>query len=414
MEDKLAILGRAYALLAPTLDERNKRLFMGAFAEALGHGGIVAVAERVGVDRQTVANGRKEILVQDLPVKSEQEKLHLPPKNRIRRPGAGRKPITETDDKVTDAILSLVEPYARGDPESPLRWTSKSCRHIAAELSAQGHKISHVTVALLLDKLGFSLQANTKTLEGASQHPDRNAQFEFINDKAQLFNTYNQPVISVDAKKKELIGNYKNNGREISPEGAPEKVNVHDFADKELGRVNPYGVYEVYGNKGWVNIGTDNDTAEFAVESIRRWWFKMGAVNCPEARNLFITADGGGSNGHKVRLWKKCIQDLANEAKLAIHISHFPPGTSKWNKIEHCLFSHISMNWRAKPLISHEVIINLISNTTTASCLTVKCDLDTNEYLKGIKISDEELEKILINRAGFHGEWNYCILPQSI
>ena len=305
---------------------------------------------------------------------------------------------------------SLIEPVTRGDPESPLRWTSKSVRKLANELKKTGHKTSHRMVADLLREMGYSLQANRKTLEG-SAHPDRNAQFEYIYEKVKEFQFCGQPVISVDTKKKELVGDFKNGGRELRPKGDPAKVRVHDFEIRELGKVAPYGVYDQTHNAGWVNVGTDHDTAAFAVESIRRWWVTMGQEAYPDAASLLITADGGGSNGSRVRLWKTELQRLANETGLVVSVCHLPPGTSKWNKIEHRLFSYISQNWRGKPLVSHEVIVNLIASTTTRKGLTVRCELDTNKYPKGTKVTNEELRQVRIIRDQFHGEWNYAIHP---
>jgi hypothetical protein len=311
------------------------------------------------------------------------------------------------------ALESLVEPVTRGDPESTLRWTCKSLRQLEAELQSEGYVVSHTSIGGLLRKMGYSLQGNRKTLEGGD-HPDRNAQFEFINARAKDAIRNEQPVISVDTKKKELVGQYKNGGKEIRPKGEPEQVKVYDFVDKELGRANPYGIYDIANNLGWVSVGTDHDTASFAVSTIRRWWFGMGKALYPDARELLITADGGGSNGSRVRLWKVELQKLADELGIPIRVSHFPPGTSKWNKIEHRLFSYISMNWRGKPLVSHETIVNLIAATTTRKGLKVKAELDDGLYPKGIKISDEELEAVRIFREDFHGEWNYSILPTEM
>ncbi|WP_018403845.1 ISAzo13 family transposase, partial [Marinobacter gelidimuriae] len=332
--------------------------------------------------------------------------------NRIRKVGAGRKSVIETESGVMAALEKRVEPTTRGDPESPLRWTCKSLRKLAGELSIQGHSVSHPKVGDLLRELGYSLQANRKRLEG-TDHPDRNAQFEFINDQTKQRLVAGNPVISVDTKKKELVGTYKNNGTTWRPEGKPELVKVHDFIDKELGRANPYGVYDVASNTGWVSVGTDHDTASFAVETIRRWWNTMGKQRYPKASELMITADGGGSNGSRVRLWKLELQQLANDINIPIHISHLPPGTSKWNKIEHRLFSYISMNWRGKPLISHEVIISLIAGTTTRKGLKVHAELDNSLYPLGIKVSAAEFENIRLTRNEFHGEWNYRIDPNN-
>ena len=422
MEKCLDMFQGAYQLISPDLDERTRRRLLGAFAHVLGHGGISAVAEIAGVDRQTVSNGKSELTSRILGTDAEEAHRENPtatpepdqPSKRIRRPGAGRKTIlVETEGKVSEVLASLLEPHTRGDPESPLKWTSKSCRNLAGELVENGFRVSHSTVTKLLHDMGYSLQANVKTLEGSSKHPDRNAQFEYINDKAKLFEKYNQPIISVDSKKKELIGNFKNQGKEYSKSGEPTLVNCHDFLDPQFGRVNPFGIYDPTKNEGWVNLGIDHDTAEFAVESIRRWWQKMGIIHYPNASKLFITCDGGGSNGYRVRLWKTSLQNLSNETGLTIHVSHFPPGTSKWNKIEHRLFSHISMNWRGKPLLNYEVIVNLIANTKTNTGLTVRCELDTNSYEKSIKIPDKEFANLSIEKDDFHGEWNYYISPKK-
>jgi hypothetical protein len=386
MKKMLEEFKQIYSQLSPFFDEKLKRLFLGSFAATLGHGGILAVARVAEVDRQTVAAGKNELLG------SGTEKPPVPrERGRTRREGGGRKKAVETDARLRADIDSLISPLTRGDPESPLRWTCKSSRKLAGELCGMGHKISHVTVSKVLHEMGYSLQGNSKVLEGASQHTDRNEQFEHINAHAELFQAGRQPVISVDTKKKELVGLFKNGGKELCPKGEPEKVNVHDFPDEELGRASPYGVYDLALNAAWVNVGIDNDTSEFAVESIRRWWLNMGSESYPDAKLLYITADSGGSNGYRVRLWKQSLQAFANETGLTVHVSHFPPGTSKWNKIEHRLFSFISQNWRGKPLISYEVIVNLIGATTTKNGLVVGCGLDENVYPKGKKVSDEEM-----------------------
>lgn len=338
--------------------------------------------------------------------------LKCPPVMRARKKGGGRKRTAEVDETLRSDLERLIEPVTRGDPESPLRWTAKSVRNLSDELKRMGHQTSHRMVAELLHEMGYSLQANRKTAEGSS-HPDRNAQFEHIHGEVKEFQSCSQPVISVDAKKKERVGDFKNGGRELRPKGDPEKVRIYDFEIPELGKVAPYGVYDEVRNEGWVNVGTDHDTATFAVESIRKWWMTMGRESYPEASRLLITADGAGSNGARVRLWKIELQKFANESGLAISVCHFPPGTSKWNKIEHRLFSYISQNWRGKPLVSHEVIVNLIAATTTRTGLAVKCELDTRKYQKGIKVSDEALHQVNIVCDEFHGEWNYSILPQS-
>ena len=405
IDDDIKQIRTRFEKLSWTLDERMRRLFAAAEASVLGRGGVTKVAQATGVSRRAIHAGLNDLLAEKKPVESQ-------PK-RIRKVGAGRKSITETDAGLVAELLKLVEPTTRGDPESPLRWTCKSLRTLAGDLTTNGHPVSYPKVGDLLRELGYSLQANRKMLEG-TDHPDRNAQFEFISDQTKQRLAADNPVISVDTKKKELVGTYKNNGATWRPEGDPEPVKVHDFIDKELGRANPYGVYNVASNTGWVSVGTDHDTASFAVETIRRWWNAMGKQRYPAASELMITADGGGSNGSRVRLWKLELQRLADEIKIPIHISHLPPGTSKWNKIEHRLFSHISMNWRGQPLISHEVIVNLIAGTTTRKGLKVHAELDNSLYPPGIKISDAEFEKIRITRNEFHGEWNYRIDPNFI
>jgi transposase len=333
-------------------------------------------------------------------------------KGRIRRAGAGRPSAEQRDPTLRHDLEALIEPTSRGDPECPLRWTTKSVRRLAAELRQQGHTVSHQTVAELLHELGYSLQANRKVLEG-SHHPDRNAQFEHLNAAVQLQLSLGEPVISVDTKKKELVGPFKNGGRELRPKGMPEPVRVHDFLIPELGRVNPYGVYDLAQNEAWVSVGTDHDTASFAVESIRRWWQTMGQALYPAAKRLLVTADGGGSNGYRVRLWKLELQKLADETGLEIAVCHFPPGTSKWNKIEHRLFSAISQNWRGKPLVSHEVVVNLIAATTTSTGLKVQSALDRNPYPPGRSVSDAEMDALYLRAHAFHGEWNYSLLPRQ-
>jgi len=385
-----------------TLDERLRRLHAASEAKAIGHGGITLVSKATGVAIGSIKQGLKE-LCQRLENKSGG-------RQRIRREGAGRKATVKVNAALTAALESLVEPVTRGNPESSLRWTCKSLRQLESELKKQGHIVSHTSIGDLLKNMGYSLQGNRKTLEGTS-HPDRNAQFEYINTIAEEAISNGQPVISVDTKKKELVGQYKNGGKEWRPQGDPEKVNVYDFVDKELGRANPYGVYDIANNTGWVSVGTDHDTASFAVATIRRWWFAMGAPLYNDAKELVIMADGGGSNGSRVRLWKLELQKLSDELGIPIRVSHFPPGTSKWNKIEHRLFSHISMNWRGQPLISHEVIVNLIAATTTQKGLKVRASIDSKLYPKGIKVTDEEFTAIRIQRDDFHGEWNYSIIP---
>lgn len=320
--------------------------------------------------------------------------------------------MTESDPAIVSALETLVEPHTRGDPQSPLRWTCKSTRQLAAELTRRGHPIGYRTVAMLLHEAGYSLQANRKTREGR-QHPDRNAQFEFINSRAKGFFRRREPVISIDTKKKELVGDFKNGGQEWRPQGDPERVRVHDFVDKKLGKAIPYGVYDVANNQGWVSVGIDHDTAAFAVASIRRWWQEMGSARFPKAGRLLITADGGGSNSHRSRAWKVAVQSLADEIDLTLSVCHFPPGTSKWNKVEHRLFCHITNNWRGQPLVSHQVIVSLIAATTTAKGLTVKAALDTNTYPTGIKVSNEQMAALRIRPAAFHGEWNYTVKPRK-
>ncbi len=389
-------------LLAPLFDEQTRRLWAAAEAQVLGRSGVSLVARATGLSRTTIHQGLKDL------VELHETKAQVRTK-RIRAEGGGRKPIDAYDPTLRRDLELLVAPLTRGDPESPLRWTCKSTRQLAAALVDQGHVVGRQKVADLLAELGYSLQANRKTKEGSADHPDRDQQFNYINDQAIAFQQRRQPVISVDTKKKELVGEFKNGGQEWQPKGDPELVQGHDFPDPKLGKANPYGVYDQQANVGWVSVGTDHDTSEFAVESIRRWWNKMGRLRYPDATELMITADGGGSNGYRVRLWKVALQKFANESGLHISVCHFPPGTSKWNKIEHRMFSHISMNWRGKPLISHEVIVNLIGNTTTQGGLTINAELDTNIYPKGIRISDDELEAVNLTKAKFHGEWNYII-----
>jgi hypothetical protein len=403
MDIELAVKER-YQNIEWALNERLRRLFAASEAKTIGHGGIAIVWKATGVARGSIQQGLKEITERPEGIESSS--------HRIRRVGAGRKTTVTDDATLLAALESLVEPVTRGDPESPLRWTCKSLRQLATELSEQGHIVSHTSIGGLLKKLGYSLQGNRKTLEG-TDHPDRNSQFEYINAQVEDALSHRQPVISVDTKKKELVGQYKNSGKEWRPEGDPEKVNVYDFVDKELGRANPYGVYDLANNTGWVSVGTDHDTASFAVATIRRWWLAMGSPLYPNVKELMITADGGGSNGSRVRLWKLELQLLSNELGIPIRVSHFPPGTSKWNKIEHRLFSHISMNWRGQPLVSHEVIVNLIAATTTRKGLKVCAELDSKPYPKGIKVTNEEFASIRIMREEFHGEWNYTILPSN-
>jgi len=396
--DAIVTIREKYQALLPNMDERMRRLWAATEAKALGWGGIACVAEATGLARNTITAGLRD-LQQPLPA------------GRVRRPGGGPKPLTVTDPGLEQALDRLVDPVTRGHPESPLRWTCKSTSKLAEELTSQGHPVSARTVALLLHQAGYSLQGCRKTKEGSS-HPDRNAQFLFIHDLVQRFCKRGQPVISVDTKKKELVGNYKNAGQEWQPEGEPEEVKVHDFPDRKLGKAVPYGVYDLSNNEGWVSVGINHDTAQFAVASIGRWWAEMGQKRFPRAEELLITADGGGSNAYKNRLWKVALQGLADETGLKLHVSHLPPGTSKWNKIEHRLFCHISTNWRGRPLTSYEVIVNLIANTTTSTGLVVRAALDPKHYETGIEVSDEELAKVNLKPKKFHGEWNYCIAPR--
>jgi Rhodopirellula transposase DDE domain len=396
------VLAAKFAAVLPHLDERQRRLVLGAEARALGHGGVTAVARAAGISAVTVSRGVDEVEAGGKPL------------GRTRRPGGGRKPAAESDPDLGPALLALVQPGSRGDPESPLWWTTKSLRRLQAELAAAGHPVSAPTVAKLLKAEGFSLQANAKTIEGA-QHPDRDAQFGYLNDQARDHIATGDPVISVDAKKKELVGQFKNGGREWRPRGEPERVNVHDFMDKQLGKAIPYGVYDIGSDAGWVSVGTDHDTAEFAVATIATWWRRVGSAAYPDASRLLITADGGGSNGYRTRLWKTELARLAEQTGLTVTVCHLPPGTSKWNKIEHRLFSHISMNWRGRPLTSHEVVVNTIAATTTRTGLTVDAELDTASYPKGIKMPDHEMKTLettgILTRHDFHGEWNYSLIP---
>ena len=394
-------LEQKYAQLGPHLNERQRRLVAAADAQLLGRGGISLVSAASGLSRTTIHKGLREL------------QGDLIPDARVREAGGGRKQIKQQQPAVLQELEQLVAPATRGDPMSPLRWTCKSTSKLAAELRRKGYPISPRTVARLLEKdLDYSLQANRKTKEGAS-HPDRNAQFEYIAEQTKAFQQRGQPVISVDTKKKELVGEFKNGGREWQPKRSPEAVQTHDFPDKELGKVAPYGVYEVGGNRGWVSVGLDHDTAEFATATISRWWRRMGSQTYPEAHELLILADSGGSNSSRRRLWKVALQRLADHTGLRLWICHFPPGTSKWNKIEHRMFCHITANWRGKPLTSHEVIVNLIGNTKTKAGLTIQAELDTGSYPTGIQVSDYDLVQVCIEKAEFHGEWNYRISPKA-
>ena len=390
-----------YQMLAPELTERTLRLFAAAEAKAWGRGGISGVARVLELSRDRISRGLRDL--------EKEERLGS---DRIRRKGGGRKKQIEYDPELKEDLERLISPYTRGDPETVLRWTCKSIRHLAKALTRQGHKTSRRMVAELLREMGYSLQANRKTIEG-KQHPDRDAQFKYINRQAQKQQKAGQPVISVDTKKKELVGDFKNAGREWHPQGHPEKVRVHDFIDKELGKVAPYGVYDLMRNDGWVSVGIDHDTAAFAVATIRKWWRKMGRPAYTEPSHLLITADSGGSNSSRNRLWKVELQKMANRTGLTITVCHFPPGTSKWNKIEHRMFSFITKNWRGKPLVDRATIVNLIGSTKTKEGLKIRCELDKNKYPKGIKITDEQLKKVNFRKHKFHGDWNYTIYPST-
>jgi transposase len=393
-------LAAKFEVLFPHLDERQRRLLMGAEARTLGHGGIRAVARAAGVAESTVARG-----MSDLEAGAE-------PLGRTRRPGGGRKRLSDLDPGLRPALLALVEPDERGDPMSPLRWTTKSTRTLAAELTAQGHRVGADAVADLLRQEGFSLQANTKTIEGR-QHPDRDAQFRYINEHVKDYQAAGDPVVSVDTKKKELVGQFTNAGRQWRPKGEPVPTLTHDFPGDSLGKAVPYGIYDLAANAGWVNVGTDHDTAAFAVESIRRWWTTAGRDDYPHAERLLITADAGGSNGYRTRAWKAELAALAVQTGLAITVCHFPPGTSKWNKVEHRLFAHITTNWRGRPLSSHEVIVQTIAATTTRTGLRVHAQLDTNTYDTGVRISDRQHEALPLTRHDWHGDWNYTLRPEA-
>ena len=389
-----------YTLLSSLMNERVRRHWAATEALALGHGGVATVSRATGLSRNTIAAGIREL----------QEDVISLSVDQVRRSGGGRKKVTEINSELLQALEALVDPVTRGDPESPLRWTSKSTTKLAYELTQQKHPVSPRTVAALLKAAGYSLQANRKTTEG-KQHPDRNSQFEHLNTQFKTFHRQRQPVISVDTKKKELVGDFRKAGREWHPVGAPEKVRVHDFKDKKLGKANPYGIYDLASNEGWVSVGITKDTARFATASILRWWEKMGVQRFPRARKLMITADGGGSNSSRSRLWKVELQNLANKIEMPLHICHFPPGTSKWNKIEHRLFSFTTQNWRGRPLESVQTIVQLISSTTTKAGLQVKAALDENHYETGIKVSDAELATVRLTKADSMGQWNYSIKP---
>ncbi|MCA1844154.1 MAG: ISAzo13 family transposase [Actinobacteria bacterium] len=394
-----------YQALSPLMDERMRRQWAAAEAKAHGWGGIRAVSSATGLSPTTIRRGLAEL---DLREANPDEPIPA----RLRRPGGGRKRRTETDPDLLPALERLLDPVTRGDPGSPLRWVCKSTTRLAKELTREGHPLSPSTVGRVLKAEGYSLQSNRKMKEGAS-HPDRNAQFAHINETVKEFQRRGQPVISVDTKKKELVGEYANGGREWRAKGDPEEVLVHDFMDKNLGKAIPYGVYDLTANQGWVSVGIDHDTARFAAEAIRRWWTKMGSKRHPDAEELLVTADGGGSNGSRHRLWKVALQELADHLGMPIRVCHFPPGTSKWNKIEHRMFCHITQNWRGRPLVSHEVIINLIASTSTEQGLSIQAELDSGSYPTGIKVSAAELAEVTIEPSDFHGDWNYRVLPSS-
>lgn len=395
-----------FEALAPLLDERTRRRWAAVEARAIGRGGITWVAEATGLSQTTIRAGLQEL---GIPSTSAPE---LAAPERLRRPGGGRQALVEQAPNLLKALEALVDPVTRGDPMSPLRWTCKSAVRLATELHNQGYQVSERSINRLLHRLGYSLQSNRKTVEG-KQHPDRDAQFQHINRRVKTCQRQRQPVVSVDTKKKELIGPFHNSGREWNPQGEPEPVRVHDFPDKELGKVIPYGVYDMATNTGWVSVGVDHDTAEFAVETIRRWWRYMGRATYPRAKRLLITADGGGSNGSRNRLWKVELQKLADDIGLRIAVCHFPPGTSKWNKIEHRMFCHITENWRGRPLVSREVVVNLIGHTTTTTGLEIHSELNEHSYPPGREVTEQQLERLSITRDKFHGEWNYTLAPRA-
>jgi hypothetical protein len=405
--DQQTMIREKFEALAPAMDERMMRLWVAAEARALGPGGAAIVTRATGIGRARIRSG-----MHDLKELSTHPPVERPTQQRIRRPGGGRKRLTETDPTILNDLESFVEPLTRGDPESPLRWTCKSTRKLAIELVQRGHQVGATKVGYLLWDLGYRLHANAKTIEG-NQHPDRDAQFEHINEQAGAFLSRHAPVISVDTKKKELVGDFKNGGREWQPVGEPTRVGVHDFPSDALGKAVPYGVYDLGRNEGWVSVGMSHDTAALAVESIRRWWRMMGQMAYPKSKELLVTADAGGSNGYRSRLWKAELQDFANQTGLSVTVCHFPPGTSKWNKIEHRLFSAISQNWRGRPLVSHQVVVDLIGATRTSTGLHVRAGLDVGLYEKGVKVTDAKMHSLAIQRANFHGEWNYQVSPQD-
>jgi len=404
LDPDVDVISEKYATLEPVLDERARRLWAATEARAIGRGGVSRVSGATGLSRITIQAGLNE-LHSTLPDQADVT-------GRIRKPGGGRKPLTEHAPKLLLALENLVDPGSRGDPMSPLRWTCKSAAKLAAELGSKGYRASERSVNRLLHTLGYSLQSNRKTIEGGD-HPDRDAQFQYLNRRVKAFQRLGQLVVSVDTKKKELVGQFRNGGREWRPERCPEEVKVHDFKDKDLGKAIPYGVYDQTTNAGWVCVGVDHDTAEFAVETLRRWWRKMGSRVYPEATKLLITADGGGSNGSRCRLWRVELQGLADEIGLRISVCHFPPGTSKWNKIEHRMFCHITVNWRGRPLVSREVVVNLIGHTTTKEGLSIRSELDANSYPLGREVTDGQMNGLSIKLDKFHGEWNYTILPRT-
>jgi Rhodopirellula transposase DDE domain len=397
--------------LRPLMDERMRRQWAASEALALHRGGVTVVAQATGLSRTTIGEGMRELRERtNLGIEDETWVSELP--RRVRRPGGGRHPLKEDDATLIQDLEALIEPTTRGDPQSPLRWTCKSTRNLAEALGLQGHQISYPTVALLLNDLGYSLQGNRKTREGGS-HADRDAQFAHIHRQVRAAQEQGQPVVSVDTKKKELVGDFRNAGREWQPEGTPEEVRIYDFKDKRLGKVIPRGVNDLTWDEGWVSVGIDHDTAQFAAETLRRWWQEMGSLVYPGATRLLITADSGGSNSRRSRLWKVSIQDLADLLGFPIRVCHFPPGTSKWNPIEHRMFCHITQNWRGRPLVSRGVVVNLIGNTTTQTGFQIQAALDANSYETGIKVTDEELAAVRITRDAFHGEWNYTISPRQ-
>jgi hypothetical protein len=402
----LEAVRRKFELLRPLMNERMRRHWAACEALTLQRGGVTLVAQATGLSRTTIWSGLRELRQAE---ESPAESLRL---EHIRHAGAGRPSLAESDPTLVKDLLDLVEATTRGDPQSPLRWTCKSTRNLAVQLNRQGHRVGYRTVAALLDDLGYSLQANRKTREGSS-HPDRDAQFEHINRQVRAFQRARQPVVSVDSKKRELVGDFKNPGQEWRPAGEPEEVRTKDHPDKALGKATPSGVYDLTRNEGWVSVGIDHNTAQFAVETLRRWWREMGAPLYPHARRLLVTADAGGSNGYRSRLWKVALQQLADASGLRITVCHFPPGTSKWNKIEHRMFCHITKNWRGRPLSSRAVIVNLIGSTKTKAGLHIQAELDTNRYPTGIEVSDEELAAVRMTRDAFHGEWNYTISPNT-